>query len=148
MQLIHKLLFRNRTRVSRLNQGLSTAELVGIIVIVGILGALGGTYVSGLVATANTNSGNQNAVTLNTVANSYIAAGGGTLGTVALDTTAPGTNAITQLNNGVTSPDGILFQMTPPISAASATNYTISTTTASGGTNIIVSFTHTEGTAP
>ena len=145
MQLIHKLLFRNRTRVSRLNKGLSTAELVGIIVIVGIIGALGGTYVSGLVATANTNSGNQNAVTLNTVANSYIAAGGGTLGTTALDTSSAA-NAITQLNNGVTSPDGILFQMTPPVAAANEANYTL--TLSGSAPNQIVTFTHSDGTAP
>ena len=62
MQLIHKLLYRNRTRTggNRLIRGLSTAELVGIIVVIGILGALGATYISGLVTTANSNTGDQN----------------------------------------------------------------------------------------
>jgi len=82
MQLIRKLLRLNSSRFARsANRGLSTAELVGIIVIVGILGAIGGTYVNGLVTQANTNAGRQNASTLNTLAASVLAAGA-TVGTV------------------------------------------------------------------
>ena len=76
MQLIRKLIHRTSAKSLRDTRGLSTAELVGIIVIVGILGALGGTYVNGLINQANTNAGQQNATTLTSVAGSILAAGG------------------------------------------------------------------------
>ncbi len=138
MQLIQKLLKRTRPHSARnrLLRGLSTAELVGIIVIVGILGALGGTYVNGLVNQANTNGGNQNANTLNTVAASIFAAGA-TVGSGAgqLDTTSAAT-AIAAVNTGVTV-GGVLYKMTPQIAAGSIASYTM---TGAGTTNVVFSY--------
>jgi hypothetical protein len=138
MQLIQKLLKRTRPQSARnrLLRGLSTAELVGIIVIVGILGALGGTYVNGLVNQANTNGGNQNANTLNTVAASIFAAGA-TVGSGAgqLDTTSAAT-AIAAVNTGVTV-GGVLYKMTPQIAAGSIASYTM---TGAGTTNVVFSY--------
>ncbi len=139
MQLIQKLLKRTTRPHSvrnRFMRGLSTAELVGIIVIVGILGALGGTYVNGLVNQANTNGGNQNANTLNTVAASIFAAGA-TVGTGAgqLDTTSAAT-AIAAVNTGVTV-GGVLYKMTPQIAAGSVASYTM---TGAGTTNVVFSY--------
>jgi len=157
MQLIRKLLRRNSSRFARsTNRGLSTAELVGIIVIVGILGAIGGTYVNGLVTQANTNAGRQNASTLNTLAASVLAAGatvgapgasaGGAANTI--DTTSAAT-AIADLNGGVTV-NNVLYKMTPPISAAAiatlggaAPSYSMT----GAGTNNVV-FTYNLGTTP
>jgi type II secretory pathway pseudopilin PulG len=119
MKLIRNLISRNRTRLSRLQKirGLSTAELVGIIVIVGILGALGGTYITGLVSSANTNTLAQNAASLNSVYASAVAGGAGTTaGVVAannIDTTS-NTTAIADLNNGVIV-SGVTYQMSPKI---------------------------------
>ncbi len=119
MKLIRNLISRNRTRLSRLQKirGLSTAELVGIIVIVGILGALGGTYITGLVSSANTNTLAQNAASLNSVYASAVAGGAGTTaGVVAannIDTTS-NTTAIADLNNGVIV-NGVTYQMSPKI---------------------------------
>jgi len=121
MQIIRKLLFRNRSQSGRNHKirGLSTAELVGIIVIVGILGALGGTYITGLVGQSKTNAGLQNAQSLNTVMASAFA-GGATVGTGAgqLDLTSnltaiaelcgPG---VTVTNNGNT----ITYKMNPTV---------------------------------
>jgi hypothetical protein len=117
-------------------RGLSTAELVGIIVIVGILGALGGTYVNGLVTAANTNAGNQNANTLNTTAASAFA-GGATVGTDAgqVDTSSAA-NAINALNTGVTV-NGVLYKMTPQIAATSIASYTM---TGAGTPNVVFSY--------
>ena len=118
MKLIRKLLSRNRPLAGRKDRirGLSTAELVGIIVIVGILGALGGTYISGLVGAANTNAVSQNANSLNTVAASAVAAGGTVGAGLQIDTTSAAT-AIKSLNQGVTI-NGVTYQLSPPISAA------------------------------
>jgi hypothetical protein len=144
MQLIKKLLKRNRPHSARnrLLRGLSTAELVGIIVIVGILGALGGTYVNGLVTQASTNAGNQNANTLNTTIASCFAGGAGTgVGAGLVDTTSNLT-AIADLNAGVTvtSANGsVLYKMTPPI--ATPASYTMT----GAGQNIVFSYT---GTTP
>jgi len=125
MQLVSQILFPHRLNSvrRRLIRGLSTAELVGIIVIVGILGALGGTYISGLVSQSKTNTGNQNAQSLTTTLASALAGGatvatGGAAGTV--DTTAQANPpAIAELNAGVvvTNPNGstITYQMNPPI---------------------------------
>jgi len=119
MQLIHKLLSLKRPAAGRNHRirGLSTAELVGIIVIVGILGALGGTYIAGLVGQAQTNAIAQNANSLNTVAASAIAAGAGFGGAAGdIDTTSAST-AIADLNAGVVV-NNVTYQMSPPISAA------------------------------
>jgi type II secretory pathway pseudopilin PulG len=118
MKIISKLLSRNRPLAGRNHRirGLSTAELVGIIVIVGILGALGGTYISGLVGAANTNAIAQNANSLNTVAASAVAAGATVGAGKQIDTTSV-TTAINSLNAGVTL-NGVTYQMSPPISAA------------------------------
>jgi hypothetical protein len=139
MQLIQKLLKRTTRPHSvrnRLLRGLSTAELVGIIVIVGILGALGGTYVNGLVNQANKNGGDQNANTLNTVAASIFAAGA-TVGSGAgqLDTTSAAT-AIAAVNTGVTV-NAVLYKMTPQIAAGSIASYTM---TGAGTTNVVFSY--------
>jgi Tfp pilus assembly protein FimT len=150
MQLIHKLLYRNRTRTggNRLIRGLSTAELVGIIVVIGILGALGATYISGLVTTANSNTGDQNAVTLSTLANSY-ATGGGDLTVFGSMSTTPSdaTTAVGVLNTGITDKAGISYQMTPNVNVvtdgAGNKNYLVSQSA-----NGIVTFSHTKGDAP
>ena len=144
MNVIRKLLNRIRPQPgrNRMIRGLSTAELVGIIVIVGILGALGGTYVNGLVTQANINAGNQNANTLNTTAAAAFA-GGATVGTGAgqLDTSTAYT-AINALNAGVTV-NGVLYKMTPPITAAAiaynsnATSYTM---TGQNTSNVVFSY--------
>ena len=141
MQLIRKLLSRNpaRTGRNRLIRGLSTAELVGIIVVVGILGALGATYISGMVDTANSNAGTQNAVTMSTLVNSYLTGGGAAAALGAPD--AP--TAIAALNGGITDKAGISYQMTPNIAPASIANYTLTQ-----GANGIINFSHTPGTAP
>jgi Tfp pilus assembly protein FimT len=124
MQLVSKILFPHRVKSvrSRSIRGLSTAELVGIIVIVGILGALGGTYITGLVSQSKTNTGNQNAQSLTTTLSSALAGGatiavGGAAGTI--DTT-PGADpaAIGELNTGVVVTNNgttITYQMNPPI---------------------------------
>jgi len=119
MKLIRNLISRNRTRLSRIQKirGLSTAELVGIIVIVGILGALGGTYITGLVSSANANTLAQNAASLNNVYASAVAGGAGTTaGTVAannIDTTSNLT-AIADLNSGIVV-GTVTYQMSPKI---------------------------------
>ncbi len=124
MHLLRKLLFRKRppTGAHRKIRGLSTAELVGIIVIVGILGALGGTYISGLIGQSKTNAGSQNAQSLNTVMSSAFAGGAvvddGTHAAGMLDMTSNLT-AIAQLcgsgvsvtNNGNT----ITYRMNPSV---------------------------------
>jgi hypothetical protein len=145
MQLIRRLLTPRSARPgrNRFLRGLSTAELVGIIVVIGILGALGATYITGLVDTANTNTGNQNAVTLSTLANSFVESGGaiGT-GTGQLDLTSP-TTAITALNAGI-SAGNVTYQMTPTIATSSFGNYTV----AQDATTKIITFAHTADSAP
>ena len=145
MQLIRKLLFRNRpvSGQNRKIRGLSTAELVGIIVIVGILGALGGTYVIGMVDAAKTSTGNQNAQSLNTVMSSAFAAGA-TVGTGAgqLDTTSNVT-AVTELcGAGVTVGNpAVTYRMNPPVG-------TFASYALTGTTPADLKFTYTAGTAP
>lgn len=140
MQLVRKLLARRRTLASK-NQkirGLSTAELVGIIVIVGILGALGGTYVVGLVTAAKNNTGNQNAQNLQTVMTSAIA-GGATVGTGAGELNlADSATAFTSLTTGITvtqNGNAVTYQVNPaPVTPASYTLSGGSNTTANPGT--------------
>ena len=147
MQLIRKLLSRNpaRTGRNRLLRGLSTAELVGIIVVVGILGALGATYISGMVTAASTNTGKQNAVTLSTLANSYVTGGGtiaaGTPGE--LDLTSV-TTAITSLNTGVTDANGISYKMSPAIVADAAGNFPTYGVAGTGAAGSPIIFTYTQ----
>jgi Tfp pilus assembly protein FimT len=119
MQLIQKLLSIRRTRVTRNGKirGLSTAELVGIIVIVGILGALGGTYITGMISQSKTNTGNQNAQSLTTTYSSAIAGGATIAGTDAA-------TVIPLLNSGVTA-GTITYKMNPPIADASIGSYTL-----------------------
>jgi len=148
MQLIRKLLFRTRPGAgqNRKIRGLSTAELVGIIVIVGILGALGGTYVIGMVDAAKTSTGNQNAQSLNTVMSSAFAAGAiiddGTHAAGMIDMTAPGTAAVNELcGAGVTvGTPAVTYKMNPPVgtpasyvlSGTDPTTYKFTYTPASG----------------
>ena len=135
MQLARQILFPHRSKSlrTRLIRGLSTAELVGIIVIVGILGALGGTYISGLISQSKTNTGTQNAQSLTTTLSSALA-GGATVGTAAgqVDTSSV-KNAILNLNAGVTvtNPNGttITYQMNPPINANNTASYTLANNT-------------------
>jgi Tfp pilus assembly protein FimT len=157
MQLIRKLLSSCGNRVrsgrNRAIRGLSTAELVGIIVIVGILGALGGTYVSGLVTTANTNAGKQNANTLNSTFASAVAGGAliGSPGCSAsgsadtIDTTSA-TTAIADLNFGVVV-GGVTYKMTPQVTVTpvgSSTNYLMS----GAGSNVLFTFNNVAGSTP
>ena len=124
MKLIRNLISRNRTRLSRLQKirGLSTAELVGI------LGALGGTYITGLVSSANTNTLAQNAASLNSVYASAVAGGAGTTaGVVApnnIDTTSNST-AIADLNQGVTV-GTVVYQMSPKINTPASYDMNLS----------------------
>jgi len=153
MQLIRRLLFRNRSQSGRNHKirGLSTAELVGIIVIVGVLGALGGTYVTGLVTTAKNNTGDQNAQNLQTVMNSAFAggavvgAGGGAAGNINLATVAGAwadlvTTGVTVTSNGNT----VTYQVSPaPVTAASYVLAPLGGTAAAPGT-----WTFTHGDSP
>jgi hypothetical protein len=151
MQILRRLLFRNRSQSGQ-NQkirGLSTAELVGIIVIVGVLGALGGTYVVGLVTAAKNNTGDQNAQNLQTVMTSAFAGGAivATTGPGNIDLTNSGT-AYADLVGGVTVTNGtqvVSYQVSPaPVTAAS---YVLTVTGTPSITNTgIWSFTH--GSAP
>jgi len=138
-QIIARLLRRTPASLDRNRKirGLSTAELVGIIVIVGILGALGGTYINGLVTQANDNTGKQNATTLNTLANSIFAQGA-TVGTGANQfDTSTAAKAIAALNAGV-SVNGVTFAMSPTIAAGSIASYGM---TGAGTTTPVFSFT-------
>jgi hypothetical protein len=130
MQIIRKLLFRTRSQSGRNHKirGLSTAELVGIIVIVGILGALGGTYITGLTTAAKNNTGKQNAQSLTTVLTAAVAAGVncsvGATGANTVDTTSAAT-AIPLLNLGVTDAQSVHYQVNPTIAATSIASYTL-----------------------
>jgi len=137
MQLIHKLLSVRRTRVTRNGKirGLSTAELVGIIVIVGILGALGGTYITGMITQSKTNTGNQNAQSLTTTLSSAIAGGATTNAGAGVGNVDSAATAIPMLNAGVAI-GGVTYQMNPPI--ANAGSYTLAGNT----------FSYTVGSAP
>ncbi|HVW21064.1 MAG TPA: hypothetical protein VHC86_07590 [Opitutaceae bacterium] len=129
MNLIRRLI-RNRSYRGRDQKirGLSTAELVGIIIIVGILGAVGGTYIGSLVNSAETNSIAQNVNSLNTVCASMlsggipvtVASGAVTqVGTTAISST---TDLINCINAGVTDPaSGVTYQMNPKISTKAIT---------------------------
>jgi len=151
MKLLQRLL--PRTGQHRSMRGLSTAELVGIIVIVGILGALGGTYINGLVSTAKTNSGTQNAQSLNTVLSSALA-GGATLdltgagsatdaaaGIIDVSTSAA---AVAALETGITVTIGtnppVTYKMSP--SVGTTASYVLANAGAlATPTNITFSFT-------
>jgi len=134
-------------------RGLSTAELVGIIVIVGILGAIGGTYINGLVGAAKTSSGNQNAQSLNTVLSSAFAAGAtvdtagaggvvdGPIGAIDCSTSAA---AVGQLCNQGVLVGGVTYKMSPPVGTTAS--YTLLNSGASA-TSTNTSFTYT-GTTP
>ncbi len=145
MQLIRKLLNRNPARKgsNRTIRGLSTAELVGIIVVIGILGALGATYISGMVTAASTNTGKQNAVTLGTLANSFVTGGGQTgSGANQLDLTSA-TTAIACLNTGITDAAGITYKMSPAV--ADPADFTEAGTGAAGS-SIVFAYVPPAGT--
>jgi hypothetical protein len=145
MQILRRLL--PDARRNRLMRGLSTAELVGIIVIVGILGALGGTYISGLVGSAKANSGSQNAQSLNTVLSSAWAAGAvvddGTHAAGMIDCSTSATAVAQLCGNGVTV-NGVVYKMSPPVGTQAS--YTLANAGASA-TPINTSFSYT-GTSP
>lgn len=155
MQLVRKLVTLARSRASR-NQkirGLSTAELVGIIVIIGILGALGGTYIGSLVTTANGNTGNSNASSLNSLCASMMAAGvpisvsGGDY-TVGANTYTGGDSALVHaLNVGIADPTnaGVTYRLTPQIKTEAS--YTSANNAGSGSSVSVLTWTYT-GTAP
>jgi len=119
-------MFHYRSQFGR-NQrirGLSTAELVGIIIIVGILGAVGGTYIGSLVNSATTNTIAQNVNSLNTVCASMLSGGvpittdgQGNVTAVNGTATATPTDFLNLINAGVTL-NGVTYQMTPQISKA------------------------------
>ena len=68
-----------------------------------------------MVTAASTNTGKQNAVTLSTLANSFVT-GGGKTGAAAnqLDLSSA-SNAIACLNNGLTDTTGITYKMSPAV---------------------------------
>jgi hypothetical protein len=126
MQLIRKL-FRIRAQGGRSHKlrGLSTAELVGIIIIVGILGAVGGTYIGSLVNSATTNTIAQNVNSLNTVCASMLSGGvpvttdgAGNVTNVNGTAIATPSDLLNLINSGVTL-NGVTYQMNPQISKAS-----------------------------
>jgi hypothetical protein len=128
MQIIRKL-FRNRSQGGRDRKirGLSTAELVGIIIIVGILGAVGGTYIGSLVNSATTNAIAQNVNSLNTVCASMLSGGvpittDGAGNVTAVNGTAIAAPAdlLNLINAGVTF-NGVSYQMNPQVSKAAIT---------------------------
>jgi len=111
MPLFRLFRFADRSVGNRRVCGLSTAELVGIIVVVGILGALSTTYISNLTTQSRANAGNQNAQSLNAILTSALSAG------ATVDTSST-SNAITALNTGVTvgsGPEAITFRVNPPV---------------------------------
>jgi len=123
MPLFRPFWFADRPVGKRRVRGLSTAELVGIIVIVGILGALSTTYISNLTNQSRANAGNQNAQSLNAILTSALSAG------ATVDTSST-QNAIAALNNGVTVGSGaeaITFRVNPPV--LNAGSYSLDTTT-------------------
>jgi len=127
MNLIRRLI-RNRSYRGRDHKirGLSTAELVGIIIIVGILGAVGGTYIGSLVNSAESNSIAQNCNSLNTVCASMLS-GGVPITVTGGDFTVNGTDVgtadglINAINAGSITLNGVTYQMTPQISAKAIT---------------------------
>lgn len=130
MQLIRKL-YRNRSLSGRNHKirGLSTAELIGIIIIVGILGALGGTYIGSLVSTATNNSIAQNVNSLNTVCASMLS-GGVPAADSAKDGNITSLNGNSNVNSAATLIEalnagvvynGVTYKMTPPVSTAAIT---------------------------
>jgi type II secretory pathway pseudopilin PulG len=149
MQLIRKLLSLKRPAIGRNGKirGLSTAELVGIIVIVGILGALGGTYIAGLVGQAQTNAIAQNVSSLNTVAASAIAGGatataGGVPANGGIDITTltgPANSVITSLNAGI-SVGNVTYRMSPPISGNAINTGTYQCAVSGSGANTTITF--------
>ncbi len=113
MQVSRQLRFADRVPAigNRRLRGLSTAELVGIIVIVGVLGSLSTAYITNLISTSKTNAGNQNAQSLNATLTSALSAG------AVVDTSSTGI-AINALNAGVTvgaGADAVTFRMNPPV---------------------------------
>ncbi|HEX3729320.1 MAG TPA: hypothetical protein VHV47_05920 [Opitutaceae bacterium] len=133
MNLIRRLI-RNRSYRGRDHKirGLSTAELVGIIIIVGILGAIGGTYIGSLVNSADTNAIAQNCNSLNTVCASMLSGGivcpvtGGNVTAVGTNpnftTPTDPTELLQLINAGVADPkSGVTYQMNPQISAKGIT---------------------------
>jgi len=164
MQLIRKLI-RNRSHSGRNHKirGLSTAELIGIIIIVGILGALGGTYIGSLVSTANKNAMAQNVNSLNTVSASMLSGGvavhsadGTTIDTINGSAVANTGAILTLLNAGVIdAATNVTYAMTPPISQNAISNggtgptytYTI-TAPAGGGAVTGVTWTYNAALAP
>jgi hypothetical protein len=161
MQLVRKLLSLARSRVGR-NQkirGLSTAELVGIIVIIGILGALGGTYIGSLVTTANGNTGNSNASSLNSLCASMLAAGvpvtvAGSSGSYTYTIAGVnGGNAMTDaelvgaLNTGIQDPNNanVLYRLTPAVKTPASY---VSANTAASGSATAITWTFTSGATP
>jgi hypothetical protein len=151
MQLIRKLI-RNRSQGGRNHKirGLSTAELIGIIIIVGILGALGGTYIGSLVGTAKSNSIAQNINSLNTVCASMLSGGVDVASSDHTNVTTVGSDTLTaptggtlvqalinELNAGYTdATSGVTYKMTPPISAAAITAGTYVPTLTLNGSNV------------
>lgn len=128
MQLIRRL-FRHRIVLNRArrNRGLSTAELVGIIIIVGILGAVGGTYIGSLVNSATTNAIAQNVNSLNTVCASMLSGGvpvttdgAGNITNVNGTAIATPSDLLNLMNAGVTY-NGVTYQMNPQVSAKAIT---------------------------
>jgi len=150
MNLLRRLLAR--TGRNRQLRGLSTAELVGIIVIVGILGAIGGTYINGLVGAAKLNSGDQNAQSLNTVLASAFAAGatcdnagaGGVVdGPIGAIDTSSSANAVAQLCGVGVTVNGVVYKMSPPVGTQAS--YTLAT--AGTATPLTATFSFAGGTA-
>jgi hypothetical protein len=154
MQIIRNL-FRHRLPGGRKRKirGLSTAELVGIIIIVGILGAVGGTYIGSLVNSATSNTIAQNVNSLNTVCASMLSGGvplttDGSGNVTAVNGTATATPAdlLNLINAGVTY-NGVTYQMNPQISKAaiSAGTYLATAAPAAAGPASAVSWAQASG---
>jgi prepilin-type N-terminal cleavage/methylation domain-containing protein len=111
---------------SRSTTGFSLVELLGVIVLIGIISLGAYIYVGNASQQAITNTKARNAQMLNQLV-SIAAATGATIGTGAannIDTTSV-TTAITSLNTGFTV-NGIPIKMNPPV--GTPTSYTMSGT--------------------
>lgn len=157
MQLLRKL-FRNRLLSGRNHKirGLSTAELIGIIIIVGILGALGGTYIGSLVGTANKNAIAQNVNSLNTVCASLLSGGVPVtdnnqvitaINGIAVNSTADVLNLLNGNSGNTVVLNGVTYKMTPPISSNAITAGTYVPTVQDDGNGNVTAITWTQGSA-
>ena len=105
-----------KTKIKNKN-GFSLPELITVVVIIAVLGAIALGVVNNINKQAKTNAGKANAATLSRMITQILAAGG-TVGPAGMNTytidTENSTTAIQKLNDGFTF-GGMNFKMQPPI---------------------------------